>query len=151
MLPACFRSAAQGVEDIGVHRGQSYIKSRVRAVVQLKKGCPTTALQKYLIIQWETYTNIFITIYHYSLLFATIRYHSLPVLYLITYLYHLINTRTDISHTRSIPSYAQAPTKLILNAPANTKKQAATLRLPRSTRQLSSLRKSSDRSSTSDA
>ena len=49
------------------------------------------------------------------------------------------------------PAYAQAPTKLIKKAPRNTSKQAYTLRLPLSTFQLSSLRKSSDMSSTSEA
>lgn len=51
----------------------------------------------------------------------------------------------------SKPGYAQAPTKLMQNAPPKTRRQAKTLFFPRSTRQLSSLRKSSDISSTSEA
>lgn len=46
---------------------------------------------------------------------------------------------------------AQAPTILMQKAPMNTKMQAYTLLLPRRIRQLSSLRKSSDMSSTRDA
>lgn len=47
--------------------------------------------------------------------------------------------------------YAQAPTKLMQKAPPKTRRQAMTLFFPRRTRQLSSLRKSSDISSTREA
>lgn len=47
--------------------------------------------------------------------------------------------------------YAHAPTRLIQNAPPNTSTQAITRLRPRNTRQLSSLRKSSESSSTREA
>lgn len=55
---------------------------------------------------------------------------------------------------REYPSgtiYAHAPTRLMQNAPANTSTHAITRARPRNTRQLSSLRKSSESSSTSEA
>lgn len=56
--------------------------------------------------------------------------------------------------SREYPSgtvYAHAPTRLIQNAPANTSTHAITRLRPRNTRQLSSLKKSSESSSTREA
>ena len=82
------------------------------------------------------------------------------MLFLVTYLYrrihislhhHPVVTSHLISDYNYSLTHAHAPTKLMPIAPTNTNRQAATRRFPRSTRQLSSLRKSSESSSTSDA